>query len=104
MDNTSPSRSVRAEYVSLIRSQFPGTKIRCFYFTAPMQLAMHNAAYRALCEPVDRGNGKTREVLPMIAFMTFRSNLEIPTPSEGEPLPFLSCADYIVDYSECRIR
>ncbi|KAG0658357.1 hypothetical protein C6P46_005813 [Rhodotorula mucilaginosa] len=83
VDNTSPSRSVRAEYVSLIRAQFPGTKIRCFYFTAPMQLAMHNAVYRALCEPVDGGNGKMREVLPMIAFMTFRSNLEIPTPSEG---------------------
>lgn len=46
---------------------------------------MHNAVYRALCEPVDGGNGKMREVLPMIAFMTFRSNLEIPTPSEGEP-------------------
>jgi hypothetical protein len=50
---------------------------------------MHNAVYRALCEPVDGGNGKMREVLPMIAFMTFRSNLEIPTPSEGEP-PWLA--------------
>lgn len=89
VDNTSPSRSVRAEYVSLIRARYPGTKIRCFYFTAPMQLAMHNAVYRALCEPVDGGNGKMREVLPMIAFMTFRSNLEIPTPSEGEPASLL---------------
>ncbi|GAA5975452.1 hypothetical protein JCM10908_005167 [Rhodotorula pacifica] len=83
IDNTSPSRSVRSEYLSLIRSSFPGVKVRCFYFTAPIQLAMHNSVYRALCEPVDKGNGKVRDVLPLIAFTSFRSNLEIPSMDEG---------------------
>ncbi|GAA6020040.1 hypothetical protein JCM8202_004964 [Rhodotorula sphaerocarpa] len=83
IDNTSPSRSVRAEYLSLLRSSFPGVRVRCFYFTAPIQLAMHNSVYRALCDPVDAGNGKMREVLPMIAFTSFRSNLEIPSADEG---------------------
>lgn len=84
IDNTSPSRGVRAEYLSLIRTSFPGVRVRCFYFTAPIQLAMHNSVYRALCEPVDKGNGKVREVLPMVAFLSFRTNLEIPTVDEGE--------------------
>ncbi|POY76877.1 hypothetical protein BMF94_0129 [Rhodotorula taiwanensis] len=83
IDNTSPSRGVRAEYLSLIRTSFPGVRVRCFYFTAPIQLAMHNSVYRALCEPVDKGNGKVREVLPMVAFLSFRTNLEIPTVDEG---------------------
>ncbi|GAA5869573.1 hypothetical protein JCM3774_005483 [Rhodotorula dairenensis] len=88
IDNTSPSRSVRLEYLARVRRLFPAqshsrVRVRCFYFTAPIELAMHNSVYRALCEPVDRGNGKLREVLPLIAFTSFRANLEIPTVDEG---------------------
>lgn len=95
IDNTSPSRSVRLEYLERVRRLFPPStgvrvRVRCFYFTAPIELAMHNSVYRALCEPVDRGNGKQREVLPLIAFTSFRANLEIPTADEGEARGCLS--------------
>ncbi|GAA5835725.1 hypothetical protein JCM11251_007409 [Rhodosporidiobolus azoricus] len=83
VDNTSPSKQVRQEYINLIRSSFPGVKIRCFYFTAPIELAMHNSVYRAAYASVDKGNGKKREVLPMIAFQSFSKNLQKPTMDEG---------------------
>ncbi|PRQ72955.1 Polynucleotide kinase 3 phosphatase-domain containing protein [Rhodotorula toruloides] len=83
VDNTSPASSTRAEYISLIRSEFPDVKIRCFHFTAGVELAMHNSVYRALYDAVDKGNGKKREVLPEIAFNSFRSRFEMPTLAEG---------------------
>ncbi|BGP30961.1 DNA kinase/phosphatase Pnk1 [Rhodotorula toruloides] len=83
VDNTSPASSTRAEYISLIRSEFPDVKIRCFHFTAGVELAMHNSVYRALYDAVDKGNGKRREVLPEIAFNSFRSRFELPSLAEG---------------------
>ncbi|GAA6052022.1 hypothetical protein JCM3770_002325 [Rhodotorula araucariae] len=85
VDNTSPSASVRGEYLSLVRSlDVPGgVRVRCFYFTAPIELALHNSVYRALHEPVDQGNGRRREVLPLAAFLGYKSKLEVPTLHEG---------------------
>ncbi|TNY24593.1 polynucleotide kinase 3 phosphatase-domain-containing protein [Rhodotorula diobovata] len=101
VDNTSPSAAVRAEYLSLVRSlDLPqsgsgGVRVRCLYFTAPIELAMHNSVYRALHpdpEPSaaageERGKGgkavKRREVLPMAAFLGYKSKLEVPTLDEG---------------------
>ncbi|BGP14822.1 hypothetical protein JCM10213_001812 [Rhodosporidiobolus nylandii] len=83
VDNTSPSASVRSEYIKLVRASFPGVKIRCFHFTAPMELAMHNSVYRAAYAATDKGNGKKREVLPAIAFTSFAKNFQQPRLDEG---------------------
>ncbi|KPV76179.1 uncharacterized protein RHOBADRAFT_42507 [Rhodotorula graminis WP1] len=95
VDNTSPSASVRAEYVDLVRSlNVPGAggavpvpvpvRVRCVYFTAPLELAMHNSVYRALHEPEDAsGSGRRREVLPLAAFLGYKSRLEVPRLDEG---------------------
>ncbi|GAA5911409.1 hypothetical protein JCM8208_005050 [Rhodotorula glutinis] len=93
VDNTSPSRSVRAEYLDLARSlSLPNVpdagaervRVRCIYFTAPLELAMHNSVYRALHEPVDAGgSGRRREVLPLVAFLQYKSKLEVPRLDEG---------------------
>ncbi|GAA5986189.1 hypothetical protein JCM11641_002883 [Rhodosporidiobolus odoratus] len=83
VDNTSPTADVRAEYIQLVRSSFPKVKIRCFYFTAPMELAMHNSVYRAAYASTDKGNGKKREVLPMIAFTSYKQRFQQPKMEEG---------------------
>ncbi|GAA6008634.1 hypothetical protein JCM10207_007186 [Rhodosporidiobolus poonsookiae] len=83
VDNTSPSTQVRKEYIDLIHSSFPGVKVRCLWFTAPVELAMHNSVYRAAYAPVDQGNGRTREILPLIAFTSFAKNFQKPTMAEG---------------------
>ncbi|GAA6027946.1 hypothetical protein JCM8097_001795 [Rhodosporidiobolus ruineniae] len=83
VDNTSPAAATRKEYLTLIRASFPGVKVRCLWFTAPMELAMHNSVYRAAYAPVDKGNGKTREVLPLIAFQAYAKNFEQPRVEEG---------------------
>ncbi|GAA6062392.1 hypothetical protein JCM10212_003201 [Sporobolomyces blumeae] len=85
IDNTSPSRHVRELYVSTVRRQFSElkVKVRCFVFTASRDVCMHNSVYRALYDRVDRGNGKVREMLPPIAFDSFRNNYEEPTLDEG---------------------
>lgn len=44
---------------------------------------MHNSVYRALYDRVDKGNGHVREVLPEVAFSSFRSRFEMPTLAEG---------------------
>ena len=92
VDNTSPSASVRAEYLALARSlarpnagpDAVQVRTRCIHFTAPLELALHNSVYRALHEPVDAsGNGKRREVLPLAAFLGYKSKLEVPRLDEG---------------------
>jgi hypothetical protein len=82
VDNTSPARSTRAEYISLIRSSFPDVKICCFWFTAEQELAMHNAIYR-VAYGQKAAEGKKREMLPMIAFTSFKSRFEQPKIEEG---------------------
>ncbi|GAA5840763.1 hypothetical protein JCM9279_001214 [Rhodotorula babjevae] len=88
VDNTSPTVSVRAEYLALVRAlnqpDAVQVRVRCVYFTAPLELAMHNSVYRALHEPVDAGgSGRRREVLPLMAFMGYKSRLEVPRLDEG---------------------
>ncbi|GAA5938592.1 polynucleotide 3'-phosphatase [Sporobolomyces koalae] len=83
IDNTSPARSTREVYLSILRTEFPNVKARCFVFTASREVCMHNSVYRACYEPIDPVNGKKREVLPDIAFSAFASNFERPTLEEG---------------------
>lgn len=78
VDNTNPSAETRAEYVQLVRNEFPGTRIRAFYFSASIEVAKHNSVYRAL----DRASG--REVLPLASFLMFEKNFKMPRVQEGE--------------------
>jgi hypothetical protein len=57
---------------------------------------MHNSIYRASYEPVDQANGKTREILPDIAFNTYASKFQEPKLKEGasRQLPFLPLSLY----------
>ncbi|GAA5890202.1 hypothetical protein JCM5296_002848 [Sporobolomyces johnsonii] len=85
VDNTSPTAAVRAEYLTLVRSSFAelGVRVRCCFFEADKELCMHNSVYRASYDRVDSGNGKPRDLLPMVAFEMYRKNLEEPTLDEG---------------------
>lgn len=78
VDNTSPARATRKEYLDLVRSEFPGTTVRILHFVADKGLCVHNSLYRAATK------GETREVLPMIAFNSYWNGLEVPKASEGE--------------------
>ncbi|KAK4058322.1 Golgi transport complex subunit 4 [Microbotryomycetes sp. JL221] len=72
VDNTSPSLSVRSEYINLVRNEFPQAQVRIVYFDAPIELGRHNSAYRAMDDSSGRG------ALPDIAFSTYRSRFEMP--------------------------
>lgn len=78
VDNTSPSIQVRKEYLDLVRSEFPKSKIRILYFTAHRDLCVHNSFFRAATK------GETRDVLPGVAFNGYATNLEVPKDAEGE--------------------
>ena len=78
VDNTSPSVSVRKEYLNLVRSEFPTSSIRILHFTAHRDLCVHNSFFRA------SARGATRDALPQIAFNSYATNLEVPKDSEGE--------------------
>ncbi|ORY88717.1 polynucleotide kinase 3 phosphatase-domain-containing protein [Leucosporidium creatinivorum] len=77
VDNTSPKRAIRKEYLDLVRKEFPGTTIRILHFTAHKDLCVHNSLYRAATR------GSQREVLPIIAFSSYFSNFEEPKDEEG---------------------
>ncbi|GAA5905538.1 polynucleotide 3'-phosphatase [Sporobolomyces salmoneus] len=83
IDNTSPAAATRDVYLSILRSEFPKVKARCFLFTASKELCMHNSVYRASYEAVDPGNGKKRELLPQIAFENYVKGFQKPTLQEG---------------------
>ncbi|GAA5987146.1 hypothetical protein JCM5350_003861 [Sporobolomyces pararoseus] len=83
IDNTSPAAATRDVYLSILRTEFPQVKARCFVFTASKDVCMHNSVYRALYEPIDPVNGRRRELLPQIAFDTFFSKVEEPKLTEG---------------------
>ncbi|GAA6011052.1 hypothetical protein JCM11491_005920 [Sporobolomyces phaffii] len=83
IDNTSPAAATREVYLSILRSEFPTVKARCFVFTASRELCMHNSVYRASYEPTDLGNGKARELLPVIAFDSYAAKFQEPKVKEG---------------------
>ncbi|GJN87618.1 hypothetical protein Rhopal_000573-T1 [Rhodotorula paludigena] len=96
VDNTSPAVETRAAYLELVRALNAGqtaaggkkVRVRCFHFTAPVELAMHNSVYRALADStIAAGAGASatarRDVLPMAAFTRYRQNFAAPTLAEG---------------------
>jgi len=80
-DNTNRNKVTRAKYVD-VATQL-GVPIRCFHFSASLELAMHNNIYRAYFAPLAQGEQKRRKLLPSSAFYSFKSAFEPPTLDEG---------------------
>ncbi|KAM0754682.1 PNK3P-domain-containing protein [Meredithblackwellia eburnea MCA 4105] len=80
VDNTNPARATRKQYLDLIRKEFPKLKItvRAFVFDASVDVAKHNAAWRAVYDP-ESG----RDMLPLPAFTNFANSLEPVSEGEG---------------------
>ncbi|KAF5372986.1 hypothetical protein D9758_001788 [Tetrapyrgos nigripes] len=80
--NTNRDRQTRKYYVDVAnRLKVP---IRCFLFAGSMALAWHNNLYRAYnLPPSVREKETQREILPYLAFTSFKNNFEEPELSEG---------------------
>ncbi|KAJ3023950.1 UNVERIFIED_CONTAM: hypothetical protein HDU68_008392 [Siphonaria sp. JEL0065] len=76
VDNTNPSAAIRKEYLS-VAAAAGVTHVRCFYFTAPMDLCLHNNHVRAKLTK-GLGKGLERGRIPTMVFHTFNKNLEVP--------------------------
>ncbi|KAF8436933.1 polynucleotide kinase 3 phosphatase-domain-containing protein [Boletus edulis BED1] len=78
IDNTNRDAPTRKLYIDLAKKV--GVTARCFLFEGSMDLAWHNNLYRAYNQP----SSKTRrDVIPYLAFISFRDNYEEPQTSEG---------------------
>ncbi|KAI8067927.1 Polynucleotide 5'-hydroxyl-kinase [Gongronella butleri] len=75
IDNTNAKVSIRAEYVTMAKDL--GVPVRCFVFSANLDLCRHNNHYRHLHSKGDIA------LLPRIAFDTYRSNAQSPDLKEG---------------------
>ncbi|OCH95217.1 PNK3P-domain-containing protein [Obba rivulosa] len=82
VDNTNRDRTTRKLYVDVARTA--GVPIRCFVFTGSVELAWHNNLYRAYnLPPALAASEPKREVLPYMAFSSFRAAYEEPAQDEG---------------------
>lgn len=68
--------AARALYVKCAKAA--NARVRCFWFTAPVELAQHNNAYRAY-----NASAGGRELLSGIAFNLFKSKFQEPKLIEG---------------------
>lgn len=76
VDNTNPSRKVRAEYISLAKKHGV-KKIRCFRMCTPIDLCHHLNYVRQ-----NQTSGQVRRV-PDVGYNMFKNQLEEPELSEG---------------------
>lgn len=79
IDNTNANIETRRHWVDLARSH--GVPIRCIHFTAPIELAKHNAAVRSGGGPLM--NPEQRTALPDIAFVDYVKRFQAPDLNEG---------------------
>ncbi|KAH8549917.1 polynucleotide kinase 3 phosphatase-domain-containing protein [Umbelopsis sp. PMI_123] len=91
IDNTNANKETREYYVKAAKSS--NVKIRCFWFTAPKELAQHNNIYRAY-HASDRG----RELLPGMVFDSFSKKFQEPMLSEG--FEEIKKINFVLDGSE----
>lgn len=82
IDNTNRDAPTRKHYVDVARKfKVPA---RCFIFTGSMELAWHNNLYRAFnLPPCVASREEKRQLLPYLAFTSFRSGYEEPDKAEG---------------------
>ncbi|KAK4050106.1 DNA kinase/phosphatase Pnk1 [Microbotryomycetes sp. JL201] len=93
VDNTSPARSTRAEYLDMIRNEFPQAKARIVYFAVPTPVAMHNNVYRS-SDPASN-----RDMLPTIAFSSYEKAFEMPN-AEAEGFDGMHTVNFKFDGDE----
>ncbi|CAG8602483.1 2952_t:CDS:10, partial [Paraglomus occultum] len=74
VDNTNPDMNSRKEFIDIAKVY--GVPTRCFWFVGGEMLAKHNNSYRSQAD--DEG-----KLIPDVAYRTFKSRFEEPTPSEG---------------------
>ncbi|EDR11359.1 uncharacterized protein LACBIDRAFT_316135 [Laccaria bicolor S238N-H82] len=78
IDNTNRDVSTRAHYINVANAH--KVPIRCILFVGSCELAWHNNLYRAYNLPPAVA---ARELLPYMAFTSFRDNYEEPQSDEG---------------------
>ena len=76
IDNTNPSKKVRAEYISLAKKHNV-KQIRCFKMNTPLDLCHHLNYVRQ-----NSTKGKIRRI-PDVGYNMFKSQFEEPDVSEG---------------------
>ncbi|KAI0713316.1 PNK3P-domain-containing protein [Earliella scabrosa] len=82
VDNTNRDVQTRKYYIDLAKKQ--RVPVRCFHFTGSFELAWHNNLYRAFNLPPSlAAEEPKRDILPMLAFNSFRTDFEEPTVDEG---------------------
>ncbi|KAJ7361229.1 polynucleotide kinase 3 phosphatase-domain-containing protein [Mycena albidolilacea] len=82
VDNTNRDAFTRKYYIDVARKL--GLPVRCMLFTGSAELAWHNNLYHSLgLPPSVAAREPPREMLPKLAFTTYKSNFEEPELSEG---------------------
>ncbi|KII88856.1 hypothetical protein PLICRDRAFT_159754 [Plicaturopsis crispa FD-325 SS-3] len=82
VDNTNRDTETRRHYLALAKKL--NIPVRCFIFTASIELAWHNNLYRAYNRPSSLvANESQRDIVPYMAFTSFRDNYEEPQLGEG---------------------
>ncbi|KAJ7242548.1 PNK3P-domain-containing protein [Mycena haematopus] len=82
VDNTNRDAFTRKFYIDLAKEH--GIPVRCMWFTSDVSIAWHNNLYRSLALPSSVASREPpREMLPKLAFTSFKDNFEEPELSEG---------------------
>ncbi|KAJ7086588.1 polynucleotide kinase 3 phosphatase-domain-containing protein [Mycena crocata] len=82
VDNTNRDAFTRKYYIDAATKL--GVPVRCMLFTGSLELAWHNNLYRAYGRPSSvAAREPPREIVPMMAFTSFKDNFEEPELSEG---------------------
>ncbi|KAG2020586.1 polynucleotide kinase 3'-phosphatase [Coprinopsis cinerea AmutBmut pab1-1] len=79
IDNTNRDVATRKHYIDVAKKH--KIPIRCFHFTAPVELAWHNNLYRAFIEKAEEE--PRRSLVPYTAVIGFKNAFEEPTLEEG---------------------
>ncbi|KAG9318286.1 polynucleotide kinase 3 phosphatase-domain-containing protein [Chiua virens] len=81
IDNTNRDTATRKCYVDLTKKV--GVPARCILFEGSMDLAWHNNIYRAYNQASSDRIQPQRDLLPYLAFISYRDNYEEPQTNEG---------------------
>ncbi|KDQ60548.1 hypothetical protein JAAARDRAFT_55276 [Jaapia argillacea MUCL 33604] len=82
VDNTNRDKKTRKHYIDLAKTL--KASVRCFFWTGSIDLAWHNNLYRAYNLPPGLNEDiPKRDLLPWLAFSSFRDNYDEPDLTEG---------------------
>lgn len=76
VDNTNPSKKIRADYITLAK-RMNISKMRCFVLNTPIELCHHLNYVRQ-----NYTQGKVRRI-PDVGYNMFKSQMEMPDVKEG---------------------